>query len=71
MPEYVFKFKLPAPIPQDVLKVELDKFIREMLRKYGVYEVNVEVKSTNPDAQVEVATGSDGEELEASEEGLI
>ncbi len=71
MPEYVFKFKLPAPIPQDVLRVELDKFVREMLRKYGVYEVNVEVKSTNPDAQVEVDSETDGEEPEATEEGLI
>ena len=61
MPTYVFRIELPSPIPEDILRTELDKFIRELVRKYGVYEVTVKVTPKSPDADVEV-------EAEAAEE---
>lgn len=56
MPTYVFRIELPSPIPEDVLRTELDKFIRELVRKYGVYEVTVRVTPKSPDADVSVSS---------------
>lgn len=66
MPEYVFKIQLPSPIPEDILRTELDKFIRELVKKYGVYEVSVKVTPKSPDADVEVEAEAEDEEPEES-----
>ncbi len=60
MPRYKFVIELPVAIPEDVLRSELNKFIRELLKKYGEYTVEVKVRQE---------VGSETEEVGESEVG--
>lgn len=44
MPTYVFKIRVPVPIPEDILKIEMTKFMQQLLEKYGAIEIDVDVK---------------------------
>ncbi len=61
MPTYTFKIRVPVPIPEDVLKVEMTKFMQQLLEKYGAIEIDVDVKQRGA-----VAESSGEEEGEKS-----
>jgi len=51
MPTYTFKIRVPVPIPEDVLKVEITKFMQQLLEKYGAIEIDVDVKQKGASVQ--------------------
>jgi len=61
MPTYTFKIRVPVPIPEDVLKVEITKFMQQLLEKYGAIEIDVDVKQKGASVQ------SSGEEESSKE----
>ena len=44
MPRYTFEIDLPVAIPEDVLRTELQRFVRDLLKKYGKYRVEITVR---------------------------
>jgi hypothetical protein len=51
MPTYTFKIRVPVPIPEDVLKVEITKFMQQLLEKYGAIEIDVDVRQKGASVQ--------------------
>ena len=43
MPTYRFEIKLPAPIPEDVVKVKVAELMKQLLAQYGVINIKVDV----------------------------
>ncbi len=63
MPRYKFVIELPVAIPEDTLRTELNKFVKDLLKKYGEYTVEVRVKQeVGSETEEGTEVGSETEE---------